>query len=289
MKAMNLQMPKQIKVEGEKTTSKTQKKKTSLSKKEGKFNLILNFLAKENGKEVKKDKKIKPKKKKTEKTEILSQVNFDDFIKTTIKINKQKKELKEKILNKKDSKKIVLTKTNKIEIKKGQKKTEKTSIKNLKDEFENKPQKEEHIEIKLLKNTVKNTIKTIHLSDSIGEKLATKIKTLISEKLTGNETNSNFDIKISLKPEHLGRISIQVRVDKVSGELQVNVFGQQQALNKISEYDKMISNGIKQINSGFSGINYKLAETQKKQKEKKDKEEKRKNIFANNKGRKLWM
>jgi hypothetical protein len=142
--------------------------------------------------------------------------------------------------------------------------------------------------IPILKSNKHLEIKTIHISDSINEKLATKIKHLISEKLTGNEANNNFDIKISLKPEHLGRISIQVRMNRVSGELEVSIFGKQEALNKISQYDKAISTGIREINSGFSGINYKLAETMKKEKEKKEKEE-RKNMFKNNKGRKLWM
>ncbi len=118
---------------------------------------------------------------------------------------------------------------------------------------------------------------SISLSGEVDEKMAKRIEHILSERVTSVRSNEQFEIKLALRPDDLGRVVLKVTYDRETKSLQIDLKGDEKAMNAIRN-GSVIPDAIRNLGVNLAGITFaKETRDEEREKEKTEKDKKRDN------------
>jgi len=97
----------------------------------------------------------------------------------------------------------------------------------------------------------------VELSAEADEKLASKISKIIEVRAEKIEKSDQFQIKVILRPENIGRVIIKVQIDKENGKVRASFEGNKKAVAIIQKNASVISEKISSSGLNFAGFSFK--------------------------------
>jgi len=99
----------------------------------------------------------------------------------------------------------------------------------------------------------------------------------LSERVTSVRSNEQFEIKLALRPDDLGRVVLKVTYDRETKSLQIDLKGDEKAMNAIRN-GSVIPDAIRNLGVNLAGITFaKETRDEEREKEKTEKDKKRDN------------